>query len=120
VTHYDRDTVPFYQKPDRESKNRVLNADLIFPSINGGFGGEIIGSGQRQDDVGEIKESMFRQKVHNVSHYDWYLNLRRDPSYKTTSGFGMGIERFVAWCLGLSSILDAAIYPVVKNEDLFF
>ena len=57
ITHYDRDTVPFYQKPDKSNTDRVLNADLVVPTVNGGFGGEILGSGQRQDDPNEIIES---------------------------------------------------------------
>lgn len=116
VIKYDRDTVPFYQKPDPENPEKVLNADLIFPSLNGGFGGEIIGSGQRQDSSKEILQSMKRQEIKNIKYYKWYIELRNNLNYKTTSGFGLGIERFVAWMLGLNSIIDAAVYPVVKNE----
>jgi asparaginyl-tRNA synthetase len=95
IKKYDRDTVPFYQKPDPTNPEKTLNADLIFPSINGGFGGEIVGSGQRQNSVTELKESLARQNIKNASVYDWYLNLRNDPSYQTTSGFGLGIERLI-------------------------
>lgn len=118
VTKYDRDVVAFYQKPDPDNPEKVLNADLIFPSINGGFGGEIIGSGQRQDDSREILISMKRQKIKAINSYKWYIDLRNNPKYTTTSGFGLGIERFIAWMLGLNSIIDAALYPVIKNVKI--
>jgi len=115
IEKYDRDTVPFYQKPDPENTEKVLNADLIFPSINGGFGGEIIGAGQRQDSVAQLKESMSRQNIKDTAAYNWYLELRNDKNYQTTSGFGLGIERLIAWMLGTPIIAEAAIYPVQKN-----
>lgn len=118
VSKYDRDTIAFYQKPDPENTERVLNADLLFPSIQGGFGGEIIGSGQRQDKAEDIVESIKRQGIKHYNNYEWYINLRNNPQYKTTAGFGMGIERFIAWSLGLSSIADAITYPVLKDINI--
>jgi aspartyl/asparaginyl-tRNA synthetase len=119
ITHYDRDTVPFYQKPDPENKERVLNADLISPPINGALGGECIGAGQRQNNLEEMIESMKRQGIKNIDSYKWYISLRKNPKYRTTSGFGLGIERFLAWILRLNSIYDAALYPIIKSEKLF-
>ncbi len=116
VIKYDRDTVAFYQKPDPDNINKVLNADLIFPSINGGFGGEILGCGQRQDNKNELITSMKRQNVRNNGNYDWYLDLRLNSGYKSTAGFGMGIERLIAWMLGLPSIVDCILYPVLKDH----
>ena len=116
VTMFDRDVVAFYQKPNPDNLNKVLNGDLIFPSIKNSLGGEIVGCGQRQDNIEELEESMRRQKIKNIESYKWYLDLRKNPSYQTTSGFGLGVERFIAWILGLDSIYDAAVYPVIKNE----
>jgi asparaginyl-tRNA synthetase len=115
IREYDRDTVPFYQKPVPTNKSKVLNADLIFPKIGEAFGGEIVGCGQRQDNIDEILESMQRQGVYNYGQYDWYLELRKRSDYKITSGFGLGIERLLAWILRESSIIDTAIYPVLKD-----
>lgn len=120
VTNYDRDVVPFYQKPESENNEKVLNADLIFPSIKGGFGGEIVGLGERQNTSEGILESMKRQEVHSVDSYGWYIDLRKNSNYVTTSGFGLGIERLLAWSLGLPNIWDAAIYPVIKDEEIYY
>lgn len=114
VNHYDRDRVPFYQKPF--NKNKVINADLLFPSIiNGSFGGEIAGSGQRQDNVNEMYESLKRQGL-DPKPYEWYIDLRRLKNYKPTSGFGLGIERFIAWALCRKRIQDVILYPRLKNN----
>lgn len=98
LTEFDRDVVAFYQKPT-QNKEKTINADLIFPPIiKGSFGGEIIGSGQRQDNIKEMYESLRRQKI-KCKNYQWYIDIRRFNDYKITSGFGMGIERFIAWAL---------------------
>lgn len=115
ITNYDRDRVPFYQKPDPNNTNKVMNADLIFPPIiDGSFGGEIVGCGQRQDTVSEMYDSLTRQKISPES-YEWYINLRRLPEYSATSGFGIGIERFIAWAFGRDDIKDVILYPRLKN-----
>lgn len=116
---YDRDIVPFYQKPNPANPNTVINADLLFnPIVKGGFGGEIIGSGQRQNIPEEITESLSRQRVESEP-YEWYINLRKYPNYKITSGFGLGIERFITWALGYSDIKDVIHYPRLKNIKTF-
>lgn len=115
ITHYDRDRVPFYQKPDPKNSSKVLNADLIFPPlIYNSFGGEIIGCGQRQDNVKECHESLQRQKL-SAEPYNWYISLRSMPKYRTTSGFGMGIERYITWLLCRDDIKDVIPYPRLKN-----
>lgn len=115
ITHYDRDRVAFYQKPDPSNPNKVINADLIFPPIiESSFGGEIVGCGQRQDTVSEMRESLARQRI-SAEAYEWYIDLRNLPHYSTTSGFGLGIERFIAWAFGRDDIKDVILYPRLKN-----
>lgn len=115
LSYYDRDIVPFYQKPNPANPNTVINADLLFnPIVKGGFGGEIVGSGQRQNIPEEMVESLGRQQV-EIEPYQWYINLRKYPNYKITSGFGLGIERFITWALGYSNIKDVIHYPRLKN-----
>lgn len=118
ITDYDRDVVPFYQKPDPNNPNKVFNADLILPSARGSFGGEVLGLGQRQDSKESLLESMKRQGINTPESYGWYMKLRERDDYQKTSGFGMGVERLLAWSLGLRSIVDAAIYPVLKNVEV--
>lgn len=116
ITHYDRDRVPFYQKPVAGRPNKVENADLIFPPLRPeAFGGEVVGCGQRQDNAEEMLESMRRQEDIPVEPYRWYMDLRFHPAYRTTSGFGLGIERFLAWALAKSNIRDVSLYPRLKG-----
>jgi len=118
VTHFDRDIVPFYQKPDPENKEKVLSADLLVPEVDGGYGGEIMGAGQRQDNIDELYESMKRQEIKTYKEYDWYLKLRENREYKTTSGFGLGIERLLAWMICKESIADVILFPRTLNGSL--
>lgn len=116
VTNFDRDMVPFYQKPDPNNPDKTINADLLFPPIlRGAFSGEVIGAGQRQDNPNEMYESLKRQGNISATPYEWYIDLRRQKKYTTTSGFGLGVERFIAWSLGKNNIRDAIIYPRQKN-----
>ena len=116
ITHYQRDMSPFYQKPDPNDINNVLNADLILPPlIDGGFGGEVLGAGERQNNDVEMLMSLMRQKV-KPEPYAWYIELRKTTNYKTTSGFGLGIERLITWILGYSNIKDVILYPRLKNS----
>ncbi len=116
IMYYDRDRVPFYQKPKKDEPNKTINADLLFPAIlKNSFGGEIIGCGQRQDKSGEMYKSLKRQNNISPVPYEWYIDLRRKNNYQTTSGFGLGVERFIAWSLGKSNIRDVIPYPRLKN-----
>ena len=66
INNFDRDRVPFYQKPYFGNPDKVINADLLFPPIiKGAFGGEIVGSGQRQDN---IKKCAHRLKGKTIFH----------------------------------------------------
>jgi len=119
LTQFDRDTVPFYQKPLAGNKKKTINADLIFSSlISNSFGGEIVGSGQRQNTPKEMYESLRRQGI-NSKNYEWYINIRRSNKYKTTSGFGLGVERFISWALAKENISDVALYPRLKNVKMY-
>ena len=119
IRSYDRDRVAFYQKPDPNNSDKVINADLIFPPIiKDAFGGEIVGCGQRQDVCQEMTDSLARQNI-NPGPYEWYINLRKLPNYKTTSGFGLGIERFITWSLCRDDIKDAILYPRLKDIETY-
>ncbi|MEA2088362.1 MAG: amino acid--tRNA ligase-related protein, partial [Patescibacteria group bacterium] len=115
IRNYDRNRVSFYQKPDPEDSGKVINADLIFPPIiKDSFGGEIVGCGQRQDNTQEMIDSLSRQSIESEP-YEWYIDLRNLPNYEITSGFGLGIERFIIWSLCRDDIKDVIPYPRLKN-----
>ncbi|KPA15563.1 Asparagine--tRNA ligase [Candidatus Magnetomorum sp. HK-1] len=119
IKNFDRDRVPFYQKPHKNNNDRVICRDMIFPPIiKNSFGGEVVGSGERQNNHEIMLESLARQNV-NPKPYEWYINLRRLPKYETTSGFGLGVERFITWSLCRDNIRDVILYPRILNVETY-
>lgn len=110
IHHFPTKCKAFYMKPDPERPETVLGADLIAPE---GFG-EIIGGGQRIDDYELIKE---RIKEFNLPEddYQWYIDLRKYGSVPH-SGFGLGIERTVAWICNLPHIRETIPFPRMLNK----
>jgi asparaginyl-tRNA synthetase len=100
VSHYPRSCKAFYMKRNAEDPRVVNNCDLLAPE---GYG-EIIGGSQREDDLDVLLERM-REEHLNEADYEWYLDLRR---YGTVphGGFGLGVERTVAWICGLKHIRE--------------
>jgi asparaginyl-tRNA synthetase len=105
VHRYPSAVKAFYMKPDPERAELSLSVDVLAPE---GYG-EIIGGGQRLEDydllVQRIKEHGLPQEA-----FEWYLDLRRYGSVPH-GGFGMGIERVVAWVCGLEHLREAIPYP---------
>ncbi|MCH8304028.1 MAG: asparagine--tRNA ligase [Candidatus Marinimicrobia bacterium] len=105
VHRYPAAIKAFYMKRDENDEKLALGVDMLAPE---GYG-EIIGGGQREDDYDTILK---RLKEHKLSEKDfkWYLDLRRYGSVPH-SGFGMGIERAVAWICGLKHIRETIPFP---------
>jgi len=101
VTHYPRDCKAFYMKRNDQDHRLVNNFDLLAPE---GYG-EIIGGSQREDDLNVLVERMAEEKL-DPAPYEWYLDLRRFGSVPH-GGFGLGVERTVAWICGLKHIREA-------------
>jgi asparaginyl-tRNA synthetase len=105
VDRYPAQIKAFYFEPDPERPDLVLGVDVIAPE---GYG-EIIGGGQRIHDPALL---LRRLEEHNLPReaFDWYIDLRR---YGTVphAGFGMGIERFVAWMCGLDHVRETIAFP---------
>ena len=105
ISHYPTACKAFYMKPKEDRPEVCLGADLIAPE---GYG-EIIGGGERISDPELL---MKRIEEHNLpkEDYQWYIDLR---TYGTVphSGFGLGIERTVAWICGLKHIRETIPYP---------
>ena len=76
--------------------------------------GEIIGGGQRIDDYEELRRRMKEEKI-DPKAYEWYIELRKYGSVPH-SGFGLGIERLVAWICKLEHIRDAIAFPRLINR----
>lgn len=110
ITHYPTEVKAFYMKPDPDRPEVVLCADLIAPE---GYG-EIIGGSQRIDDPALMEE---RYAAHNLplEAYQWYLDLRKYGSVPH-SGFGLGLERTVAWICGLDHVRETIPFPRMLNR----
>ncbi len=95
----------FYMKPDPDRPEVVLCADLLAPE---GYG-EIIGGSQRIDDA-ELLASRFAEHELPAEAYAWYMDLRQYGSVPH-SGFGLGLERTVAWICGLEHVRETIPFP---------
>ena len=108
VRHFDSLAVPFYQASADPEGRTAKNADLYFGM------GEVVGSGERHTEVESLRKSM---ALHGVkeAEYDWYLRMRQVAPLRT-SGFGMGVERFLMWVLGHGDIRDLTLISRVGES----
>ncbi|MCX7758326.1 MAG: asparagine--tRNA ligase [bacterium] len=105
ITHYPKNIKPFYMKIDPQNPGFVLNMDIIAPE---GYG-EIVGGSQREDDYQTLLNRMQEENI-PIEDYQWYLDLRKYGSVPH-SGFGLGIERFVAWICKLEHVRETIPFP---------
>jgi asparaginyl-tRNA synthetase len=105
VTGYPTAIKAFYFKPQDGRPDVSLSVDVLAPE---GYG-EIIGGGQRIDDL-ELLVKRIEEHHLPKEAYEWYVDLRRFGSVPH-AGFGMGIERVVAWICGLEHLREAIPYP---------
>ena len=110
VLRYPIKCKAFYMEPDPQRPEVALCADLL---ASEGYG-EIIGGGQRIDDYRLLEKRIKEHKLPRES-YEWYLDLRKYGSVPH-SGFGLGIERTVAWICGLSHIRETIPFPRMLNK----
>ena len=110
VEKYPAAVKEFYMKRDPADPKRVLNADLLAPE---GYG-EIIGGSQREDDYDALLARMKEEKL-NIADFQWYLDLRKYGSVPH-SGFGVGLERLVAWICGLKHVRESIPFPRLLNR----
>jgi asparaginyl-tRNA synthetase len=95
----------FYFQPDEERPELALGVDVIAPE---GYG-EIIGGGQRIHDLALLEKRLAEHQLPREA-FEWYLDLRRFGTVPH-GGFGMGVERFVAWMCGLEHVRETIAYP---------
>ena len=105
VHRYPSATKAFYMKPDPEHPELSLSVDILAPE---GYG-EIVGGGQRLDDLDLLLERIAEHDLPQEA-FAWYADLRRYGSVPH-AGFGMGIERVVAWICGLEHVRETIPYP---------
>jgi asparaginyl-tRNA synthetase len=105
VHRYPKEAKAFYMEPDPEDPRLALCVDLLAPE---GYG-EIIGGSQRIDDL-EVLLARLREHHLPQEPLEWYLDLRRYGSVPH-GGFGMGIERLVAWLCGLHHVRETIGFP---------
>ncbi len=105
VHRYPLDVKAFYMKEDPEDSRLALCVDMLAPE---GYG-EIIGGGQREDDLAILERKIGEHELPPEA-FQWYTDLRR---YGTVphAGFGMGIERVVAWLCGLKHVRETIPFP---------
>ena len=110
ITNYDAMTVPFYQALDPKDMSKALNADLLMGI------GETVGCGQRHMTYNEVELSLINHGV-SKDEYEWYLKMKKYYPMQT-SGFGLGIERFLIWVLKGDDIRDFQICPRFNGENI--
>lgn len=105
VHRYPAAVKAFYMKADPQDPRLALCVDVLAPE---GYG-EIIGGGQREDDLATLERKIAEHGL-PASAFSWYLDLRRYGSVPH-AGFGMGIERMVAWLCGLHHVRETIPFP---------
>lgn len=105
VYNYPKQVKAFYMKENPADPRTVLNNDCLAPE---GYG-EIIGGSQREDDYDRLLARLHQQEL-DPEAYRWYLDLRRYGTF-VHSGFGLGVERTVAWICGIPHIREAIAFP---------
>ena len=107
---YPIDLKAFYFKRDPNDASLALNMDVLAPE---GYG-EIIGGGQREDDLATLEAAIDTHKLPREA-FDWYLDLRRYGSFPH-AGFGLGLERSVSWICGLPHVRETIPFPRMLNR----
>jgi asparaginyl-tRNA synthetase len=105
VYNYPKDVKAFYMKENPDDPRTVLNNDMLAPE---GYG-EIIGGSQREDDYDKLLARIRAEKLPEAA-YAWYLDLRKYGTF-VHAGFGLGVERTVAWICGIPHIREAIAFP---------
>ena len=109
VSRYPAEVKAFYMKRDPAEPERSLSVDVLAPE---GYG-EIIGGGQREDDYETLLAAIHKHGL-PLEAFDWYLDLRKYGSVPH-GGFGLGVERTVAWVCGLPHVRETI--PFARMMD---
>ncbi len=110
ICNYPKEAKAFYMKENPADPRTVLCDDMLAPE---GYG-EIIGGSQREDDHDKLLARIHEEKL-PVEAYSWYLDLRKYGTF-VHSGFGLGLERTVAWICGTPHIRECIAFPRMMHR----
>ncbi|AKT43186.1 asparagine--tRNA ligase [Chondromyces crocatus] len=110
IHRYPAQVKAFYMKRDPEDARLALCVDVLAPE---GYG-EVIGGGQREDDLTTVERGIEAHKLPREA-FEWYLDLRRYGTFPH-AGFGLGVERTVAWLCGLPHVRETIPFPRMLNR----
>jgi asparaginyl-tRNA synthetase len=110
VMNYPKEAKAFYMKENPDDPRTVLCDDCLAPE---GYG-EIIGGSQREDDYDKLLHRIKEEGL-PIDAYSWYLDLRKYGTF-VHSGFGLGLERTVAWICGLPHIREVIAFPRMMHR----
>lgn len=105
VHHFPSAIKAFYMKEDPNEAGYSMSCDLLAPE---GFG-EVIGGGQREESYETLVRKIEEHNL-NLKDFEWYLDLRKYGSFQH-AGFGLGVERTVAWICGLQHVRESIPFP---------
>jgi asparaginyl-tRNA synthetase len=110
VKNYPKEAKAFYMKENPADPRTVLCSDCLAPE---GYG-EMIGGSQREDDLDRLVKRIEEEKL-PLAAYSWYLDLRRYGTF-VHSGFGLGLERTVAWICGVPHVRECIAFPRMMHR----
>ena len=105
ITNYPLEIMAFYKPKDPKDPKTALCFDMLAPE---GYG-ELVGGSQRSQDIKEMTQRL-KEMGEKIENYQWYFDLRRYGSIPH-AGYGVGVERVVAWICGIENIKDAIPFP---------
>jgi asparaginyl-tRNA synthetase len=110
VFNYPKEAKAFYMKENPDDPRTVLCDDLLAPE---GYG-EIIGGSQREDDYDKLVARIAEEGLPRAA-YEWYLDLRKYGTF-THAGFGLGLERTIAWICGIQHVREVIAFPRMMHR----